>query len=74
MEAATIVKPERLTYSVAEAAELVGVSTSRMYQLVKTTGFPAVCIGRRVRVSKKGLERWVEEQAEKGWAGCEDYV
>ena len=74
MEAATIIKPEKLTYSVAEAAELVGVSTSRMYQLVKTTGFPAVCIGRRVRVSKKGLERWVEEKAMEGWAGCEDYV
>ena len=71
---ATIIKPEKLTYSVAEAAELVGISTSRMYQLVKTTGFPAVGIGRRVRVSKKGLERWVEEQAEKGWAGYADYI
>ena len=65
--ATTIIKPEKLTYSVQEAAEVVGISASRMYQLVKTTGFPAVCIGRRIRVSKKGLERWVEEQAQKGW-------
>ena len=65
--ATTIIKPEKLTYSVQEAAEVIGISSSRMYQLVKTTGFPAVCIGRRIRVSKKGLERWVEEQAQKGW-------
>lgn len=64
-----IIKPEKLTYSVQEAAEAVGISVSRMYQLVKTTGFPAVQIGRRIRVSKKGLERWVEAQAEKGWCG-----
>ena len=63
------IKTEKLTYSVQEAAAAGGISTSRMYQLVKTTGFPAVQIGRRIRVSKKGLERWVEEQAEKGWCG-----
>ena len=64
-----VVTTEKLTYSVQEAAEVVGISTSRMYQLVKTTGFPVVQIGRRLRVSKKGLERWVEEQATKGWCG-----
>ena len=64
-----VVTTEKLTYSVQEAAEAVGISTSRMYQLVKTTGFPVVQIGRRLRVSKKGLERWVEEQATKGWCG-----
>ena len=64
-----VVTTEKLTYSVQEAAEVVGISTSRMYQLVKTTGFPVVQIGRRLRVSKKGLERWVEEQAAKGWCG-----
>lgn len=64
-----VVTTEKLTYSVQEAAEAVGISTSRMYQLVKSEGFPVVQIGRRLRVSKKGLERWVEEQATKGWCG-----
>lgn len=64
-----VVTTEKLTYSVQEAAEVVGISTSRMYQLVKSKGFPVVQIGRRLRVSKKGLERWVEEQATKGWCG-----
>ena len=64
-----VVTTEKLTYSVQEAAAAVGISTSRMYQLVKSEGFPVVQIGRRLRVSKKGLERWVEEQATKGWCG-----
>lgn len=61
----------KMVYSVPEAADILGVSRSRMYQLVKIQGFPTVQIGRRLLVSAKGLERWVEEQAEKGWCGPE---
>ena len=63
----TIVPRRKLTYSVAEAAEVLGISESRMRQLVRSDGFPTVHIGRRSLVSIKGLERWVEEQAAKGW-------
>ena len=50
-----------------EAAQIVGVSQSKMYEIVKIKGFPTIHIGRRLLVSVKGLERWIEEQAEKGW-------
>lgn len=62
-----IVKPDKLTLSVPEAARIVGVSQSKMYEIVKIKGFPTIHIGRRLLVSTKGLERWIEEQAEKGW-------
>ena len=62
-----IVKHEKLTLSVPEAAQIVGVSQSKMYEIVKIKGFPTIQIGRRLLVSAKGLERWIEEQAEKGW-------
>lgn len=58
---------EKKMLSVAEAAEVVGVSTRYMYDLVKTEGFPTIRIGRRLLVSAKGLERWLDEQARKGW-------
>lgn len=58
---------EKLTLSVAEAAKIVGISTSRMYQIVKIKGFPCIQIGKRLRVSAKGLERWLEEKAAEGW-------
>ena len=59
----------KLTLSVPEAAKIVGVSSAKMYQLVRTEGFPTVHIGKRILVSAKGLERWIEEQAQKGWQG-----
>lgn len=62
-----IVNREKLTLSVPEAAQIVGVSQSKMYEIVKIKGFPTIQIGRRLLVSAKGLERWIEEQAEKGW-------
>lgn len=62
-----VVKSEKLTLSVPEAAQIVGVSQSKMYEIVKIKGFPTIHIGRRLLVSAKGLERWIEEQAEKGW-------
>lgn len=56
------VKLEKLTYSVDEAAEVLGVSRSKMYQIIKMDGFPVLVLGGRRLVSVKGLARWVEEQ------------
>lgn len=61
------VKYEKLTYSVTEAAEVLGVSTANMYQIIKQQGFPVVVIGKRRLIPIKALERWVEEMAAKGW-------
>lgn len=46
----------KLTLSVPEAAKVVGVSNAKMYQLVRTEGFPTVHLGGRILVSAKGLE------------------
>lgn len=61
----------KLTLSVPEAADMLGVSRAKMYQIVKIKGFPTVQVGNRLLISVKGLERWVEEQAQKGWCGPE---
>jgi excisionase family DNA binding protein len=60
----------KLALSIPEAAKLIGVSKSRMYELAKTSGFPTIQVGTRLLVSAKGLERWVEEQAQRGYVGC----
>lgn len=59
----TTVKFEKLTYSVEEAAEVLGVSKSNMYQIIKMEGFPLLKIGGRCLISVKGLARWVEKMA-----------
>ena len=62
-----ILQTPKRVYSVAEAAQVLGVSESKVYQLVRMQGFPTVMVGRRIKVSVQGLDRWIEEQAEKGW-------
>lgn len=60
---------EKLTLSVPEAAKVLGIGNNKMYQLARTKGFPTIRVGNRLLISVKGLERWVEEQAQKGWQG-----
>ena len=57
--------------SVPEAADVLGVSVSNMYRIVKIKGFPTIQIGKRLLVSAAGLERWIEEQASQGYCGPE---
>lgn len=60
---------EKLVLSVPEAAKVLGISEKVAYDLAKTQGFPTIRIGNRLLVSTQGLARWVEEQAQKGYAG-----
>lgn len=62
-----IVPRPKLVYSIAEAAEILGIGETKMRQLARTDGFPTIRIGKILRVSVKGLEAWVEKQAEEGW-------
>lgn len=64
---AGIIQTPKRVYSVAEAAQVLGVSESKVYQLVRMKGFPTVKLGKRIKISVQGLDRWIEEQAEKGW-------
>ena len=61
-----IIKEQKLTLSIPEAAKRLGISDTSMRQLARTSGFPAFNIGSRILISAKGLEAWVEEQAKKG--------
>ena len=61
-----VIKSEKLTLSIPEAAKRIGISDTTMRQLARTAGFPSFRVGTRLLVSAKGLEVWVEEQARKG--------
>jgi excisionase family DNA binding protein len=47
---------------VPEVAKELRIARSRAYELVANGTIPAVKIGRSVRVSRKELECWLEEQ------------
>lgn len=57
---------ERVALSVTEAAALLGVSRPTVYQLLNREDFPSFRIGARRLISRAGLERWVQEQTERG--------
>ena len=55
---------EKMTVSVEEMAERLGISRSVAYQLVKERDFPAIRVGgRRLIIPIKSLERWLDERA-----------
>ena len=47
---------------VPEVAEELQIARSRAYELVADGEIPAVKIGRSVRVSRKELDHWLEDQ------------
>lgn len=54
---------ETLSLSVEQAAALIPCSVSTAYQLVRRKDFPSFKLVKSWRVSRKGLEKWIEEQA-----------
>ncbi len=47
---------------VLEVAKVLRIARSRAYELVGSGEIPSIRIGRSVRVSRKELDRWIEEQ------------
>ena len=60
---------DKLAYSPAETAEVLGVSRPTVYTLLKRSDFPAFKVGSRTLVSAEGLREWVQAQANKEVAG-----
>lgn len=55
---------ERLLLRVNEAAELLGVSRSKTYELIAARIIPAVRIGSSVRVPLEELRAWIKGNCE----------
>ena len=51
---------QRLTMSVSEMSDELGISSKTGYALTHIPGFPAIRIGHRVRISREGLDEWVK--------------
>lgn len=52
------------TMAVNELEQYLGIGRKTAYQLVNSKGFPAFRIGRKVLISRDGLERWMRAQQE----------
>lgn len=64
MENGLSLNPARKVYTIPEAAEVLGISRSKMYELVHSVGFPVLKIGSKLLIPMKALDRWLEAQVE----------
>jgi excisionase family DNA binding protein len=53
---------DREWMTLREVQEMLSIGRTKAWQLVASGEVPAVKIGRSVRVSRKELEQWLEEQ------------
>ncbi|GAB6117099.1 hypothetical protein JCM16816_06960 [Thermoanaerobacter brockii subsp. lactiethylicus] len=52
-------------YTIEEAAKVLGVSKSYMYELTKHKDFPSIKVhGKKIIIPKKGLEEWMQKKFE----------
>ena len=57
-------KESKITVSVEEMAEMLGISRSVAYQIIKEKDFPVVRVSeRRLIIPVKSLEKWLEARA-----------
>ena len=60
----TNIKDLPMTLNAREAAGVLRISKSKVYELARTESFPAVRIGKRVVIPRDKLIQWINDQAE----------
>jgi excisionase family DNA binding protein len=51
-----------LLLNVPQVAKLLGLSRTKVYELIATEGLPVLKFGRAVRVSLKSLHQWLDQR------------
>ncbi len=54
--------PGKRTYTVDEIQDILGISRTTAYNLVKTKAFHSVRVGGHIRISKKSFDEWLDKQ------------
>ena len=53
---------DKRTYTVDEIQDILGISRTSAYNLVKKKAFDSVRIGGSIRISKKSFDEWLDQQ------------
>ncbi len=59
--------PDLMT--VMDVAKALGVSRNTAYEVTRSKGFPALRVGKQIRVSKAAFAVWLDKQSEQAMAG-----
>lgn len=55
---------EKIVYTIPEVAQLLGISRSYAYELVKRNEIPILKLGKRRIIPKQYLEEWIQHNTE----------
>jgi excisionase family DNA binding protein len=59
------IDPDRIAYTIAETARLLGISDTTVYQLIKSGELPSFKIGAARRVHGSAIEEFIRRNTEK---------
>ena len=60
----------KMTLSVNEAAELIGISRPKMYDLLRDGTLPSIHVGKKIVISKQAVIDWLSEGDNNGKETC----
>ena len=55
---------EKLTMSVADLQQVLGIGKRHAYDLANRADFPAIRLGKRIIIPRDAFFRWLEKQTE----------
>lgn len=58
---------ERLTMSVQEVSESIGVSKPTVYRLIRSKEIPSIKVGDRTLIPIVGLNDWINEKTQENY-------
>ena len=62
---------ERLTMTVPECAQLLGVGRNNCYERAKAGEIPSIRVGKRLLIPKVALQKWLDETKNRPQAAAE---
>ncbi len=60
----------KMTLSVREAAELIGISKPKMYELIREGEIPSIHIGKKIVIARQAFLDWLSEGDNNGEKAC----
>ena len=65
---------EKMTMSVKELGQQMGISLPKAYELVESEGFPKIQVGRRKVIPIEGFRHWLEMNSQNSLSATKSTV
>ena len=60
----------KMTLTVREAAEMIGISKPKMYELIREGEIPSIHVGKKIVIARQALLDWLSEGDTNGKKAC----